>query len=110
MSVGTAWSAGTLGTGFPWEETETWGAREGGKMRVGERGESRRMDVLTVGLFLLSTAAIQDLAELRAPSWCHRNMQAGAVSGPSSVPPRVVGGSEAHRPLFHFLSPAAASF
>lgn len=64
MSVGTAWSAGTLGTGFPWEETETWGAREGGKVRVGERGESRQMDVLTVGLFLPSTAAIQDLAEL----------------------------------------------
>lgn len=57
------------------------------------------MDVLTVGPFSPQTAAIQDLAELKAPSWCHRNMQAGAVSGPSSVPPRVVGGSEAQTPV-----------
>ena len=103
------WAAGTPGTGghwSVWEGTGTQGAREGGKVCM--RG--RRMDALTVGLSSPPTAATQGLAEPGAPSWCHGDTQAGAVSGPGSVPLRVGGGSEAHRPLFHFPSPAAASF
>lgn len=55
----------------------------------------------------LQPRAWQSQSQARA---CHRDMQAGAISGLGSVPPWVGGGSETHRPLFHFPSPAAASF
>lgn len=70
----------------------------------------RMTNVLTAGLSSSPTAATQGLKELGAPFWCHGDTQAEAVSGPGSGPLKVGGGSEAHRSLFHFPSPAAASF